>query len=133
MGHGTQSSSRGMLRLHIAAICFMAALPYAPLSAIAAEKQPIIDPKTKQYTDRGRALSLIAAAGVVEVLCFADGRLAAAVAKAHRMGVAVDLNDMDDNTSIAKLMDDFKKSNAEMGARWCEETLLRINRDIDSP
>jgi hypothetical protein len=50
----------------------------------------LIDPKTREYTPRGLVASMIAGAQVSEMRCGMKGQIAAALAKASRLGVPFD-------------------------------------------
>jgi len=92
------------------------------LASAMADEKDLVDKKTNELTPRGLILQLIALAQVIEMQCNIKGQIKAAVAKADRAGIAINLNDKEDFADelffASQILAQVKKTGAD---KWCKE------------
>ena len=91
------------------------------LWALPAHARDMLDEKTHEYTPYGVAIVLIATAQASEMNCNTAGQISLALAKAKRMGIAIDLNDKEDYSAVVFQATQIISAARKEGiASWCK-------------
>jgi hypothetical protein len=93
----------------------------APVSA--SDPLDLIDPKTHEYTPRGVIASIIAGAEVMEIRCGYKDQITAALGKANRLGMPLDLNRKEDYSDVVYFATEIiqRIDRKEGFAAWCKD------------
>jgi hypothetical protein len=93
----------------------------------------LIDPKTHEYTPRGVVASMVAGAQVSEMRCGMKGQITAALAKANRLGMPLDLNDKEDYSNVVFLASQLLTRLGNDGvAAWCKDKAPSLAKFLQS-
>jgi hypothetical protein len=104
------------------------------LASAMADEKDLIDKKTHELMPRGLMIQLIALAQVVEMKCNTKGQITAALAKAGKAGIIINLNDKvdfaDELFMASRIVEEVNKTGAD---KWCEKTGVATVQFLSKP
>ncbi len=90
-------------------------------AAPALAQQPLVDPKTHTFTDRGAVVAMVASAQVAEQRCGIKNQAAAALLAGAKMNVSLNLRDKADAADVSLLNGQALGVAKAMGdGAWCK-------------
>ena len=116
------------------AAAILAVITFQAAPVMAQDDKDLIDEKTGEYTPHGVVASMVASAQVLEMRCGYKNQITAALAKAKRLGVPLDVNDKQDYADVVFLASQLLTRLGKDGVgSWCKDKAPNLVKFLQEP